>query len=45
MKFNWNLLRYGNILVYIVVVIVNSLAGAVGINGHLTGKYPTNTLH
>ncbi|MGD0805348.1 MAG: tryptophan-rich sensory protein [Candidatus Bathyarchaeia archaeon] len=38
MKSNWNLLRYGNILAYIVVVIVNSLAGAIGINGHLTGE-------
>ena len=38
MKSNWNLVRFGNILAYIVVVIVNSIAGAVGINGHLTGE-------
>ena len=45
MKFNWNLARLGNILAYIVVVIVNSLAGAIGINGLQTGtisdKYAT----
>jgi benzodiazapine receptor len=42
---NWNLIRFGNILAYIVVVIVNSLAGALGINGLQTGaisnKYAT----
>jgi benzodiazapine receptor len=45
MKSNWNLVRLGNILAYIVVVIVNSLAGAIGINGLQTGtisdKYAT----
>ncbi|MCX5844614.1 MAG: tryptophan-rich sensory protein [Deltaproteobacteria bacterium] len=45
MKSNWNLLRFGNILTYLVVVIVNSIAGAIGINGLQTGaisdKYAT----
>jgi benzodiazapine receptor len=45
MKSNWNLVRFGNILAYIFVVIVNSLAGAIGINGLQTGtisdKYAT----
>jgi benzodiazapine receptor len=45
MKSNGNLIRYGNILAYLVVVIVNSIAGAIGINGRQTGaisdKYAT----
>jgi benzodiazapine receptor len=45
LKSNWNLLRFGNILAYLVVVIVNSIAGAIGINGLQTGaisdKYAT----
>ena len=45
MKSNWNLVRFGNILAYIIVVVVNSMAGAIGINGLQTGtisdKYAT----
>jgi translocator protein len=45
MKSNGNLIRYGNILAFLVVVIVNSIAGAIGINGRQTGaisdKYAT----
>ena len=45
MKFNLNLIRFGNILAYVVVVVVNSVAGAIGINGQQTGtisdKYGT----
>ena len=45
MKSNWNLVRFGNILAYIIVVVVNSIAGAIGINGLQTGtisdKYAT----
>ncbi|MCX6643576.1 MAG: tryptophan-rich sensory protein, partial [Candidatus Bathyarchaeota archaeon] len=45
MKSNGNMIRYGNILAYLVVVIVNSIAGAIGINGRQTGaisdKYAT----
>ena len=45
MKSNWNLVRFGNILAYIVVIAVNSVAGAIGINGLQTGtisdKYAT----
>jgi benzodiazapine receptor len=45
LKSNWNLLRFGNIFAYLVVVIVNSIAGAIGINGLQTGaisdKYVT----
>ena len=45
LKSNSNLLRLGNIIAYIVVVIVNSIAGAIGINGLQTGaisdKYGT----
>ena len=45
MKSNWNLVRFGNILAHIIVVVVNSLAGASGINGLQTGaisdKYAT----
>jgi benzodiazapine receptor len=45
LKSNWSLLRFGNILAYLVVVAVNSIAGAIGINGLQTGaisdKYAT----
>ena len=45
MKSDWNILRFGNILAFLVVVIVNSIAGAIGINGLQTGaisdKYAT----
>jgi hypothetical protein len=42
---NFNLLRLSNIVAYVVTVAVNSLAGAVGLNGISTGAvsdlYPT----
>ncbi len=45
LKSNSKLLRFGNLLAYVVVVIVNSIAGAIGINGLQTGaisdKYAT----
>ena len=45
LKSNSNLRRFGNLLAYVVVVIVNSIAGAIGINGLQTGaisdKYAT----
>jgi len=34
---SWSSLRFINILSYIVVVVVNSIAGSIGINGHQTG--------
>lgn len=45
LRSNSNILRIGNVLAYVVVVIVNSVAGAMGINGLQTGaisdKYAT----
>jgi hypothetical protein len=35
---NWDLIWFGNFLAYIVVVAVNSVAGAIGTNGLQTAR-------